>query len=109
MPAPLEKYPESKVVVHVEEKPFVCDGRQLKSCSGDTWTFTLLKVPMDYLHEAKVRAPSDRTVTLRDGDHWEFGYVLEFVETPGHTPGTCELLGLSFSSHFRHCRYFRSQ
>ncbi|KAF9315982.1 hypothetical protein BG003_002442 [Podila horticola] len=81
-----------KVVVHVEEKPFVCDGRQLKSCSGDTWTFTLLKVPMDYLHEAKVRAPSDRTVTLRDGDHWEFGYVLEFVETPGHTPGSASFI-----------------
>lgn len=32
----LDKYPESKVVVHVEGKPFLCDGRQFKTCSGDT-------------------------------------------------------------------------
>ncbi|KAG0024520.1 hypothetical protein BGZ81_007661 [Podila clonocystis] len=94
----MKKYPESKVVVHVEEKPFVCDGRQFKSCSGDTWAFTLLKVPMDYLFEAKVRVPADRTITLRDGDYWEFGHLLGFVETPGHTPGSASFIHVSSRS-----------
>ncbi|KAF9371987.1 hypothetical protein CPB97_001546, partial [Podila verticillata] len=74
----LDKYPESKVVVPVEEKPFVCDGHQFKK-------ILLFKLSIDYLHEVKVRVPADRTVALLDRDHWEFGHVLEFVETPGHT------------------------
>ncbi|KAG0362311.1 hypothetical protein BG005_006141 [Podila minutissima] len=94
----LDRYPDSKVVVHAEEKPFVCDGRQFKSLWGDTCIFNLLKVPIDYLHKANVRVPYDRTVTLRDGDHWEFEDVLEFVETSGHTPGSASFIHLPSKS-----------
>ncbi|KAI9233490.1 hypothetical protein MVEG_03707 [Podila verticillata NRRL 6337] len=85
----LEKYPGSKVVIHVEEMPFICEGKSFKTCAGDTWTFTLLKT---FSHEADVRIPQDRTVTLRDGDKWEFEHVLKFVETQGHTPGSASYL-----------------
>ncbi|KAF9960366.1 hypothetical protein BGZ72_007171 [Mortierella alpina] len=88
-PALLEKYPEAKVVVHEEEKPFICDGKSFRSCSSDTWTFSLLK---HFSHEADVKIPHERTVTLRDGQQWEFEHVLKFVETPGHTPGSASYL-----------------
>ncbi|CAO3564038.1 unnamed protein product [Mortierella alpina] len=88
-PALLEKYPEAKVVIHEEEKPFICDGKSFRSCTSDTWTFSLLK---HFSHEADVRIPHERTVTLRDGDQWEFEHVLKFVETPGHTPGSASYL-----------------
>ncbi|KAG0090461.1 hypothetical protein BGZ93_007366 [Podila epicladia] len=94
----LDRYPESKVVVHIEERPFVSDGLQLKSCCGNSWIFNLLKVPLDYLHKADVRVPSDRIVTLRDGDHWEFEGVIEFVETSGHTPGSASFIHLPSKS-----------
>ncbi|KAF9337524.1 hypothetical protein BG006_004350 [Podila minutissima] len=74
----LDRYPDSKVVIHVEEKPFACDGH--------------------YLHKANVRVPYDRTITLRDGDQWEFEDVLEFVETSGHTPGSTSFIHLSSKS-----------
>jgi len=32
----LDRYPECKVVSHLEEKPFLCDGKSFKSCVGDT-------------------------------------------------------------------------
>ncbi|KAF9416530.1 hypothetical protein BGZ94_010197 [Podila epigama] len=85
----LDKYPDSKVVMHVEEKPFLCDGRSFKTCRGDTWTFTILKT---FSHEANVCVPENRIVTLRDGDAWEFGHVLKIVETQGHTPGSASYL-----------------
>ncbi|KAG0348407.1 hypothetical protein BG004_005248 [Podila humilis] len=72
----LDKYPESKVVIHVEEKPFICDGRSFKACTGDTWTFTFLKT---FSHEADVRIPQERTVTLRDGDKWEMRMLFPAV------------------------------
>ncbi|KAG0328199.1 hypothetical protein BGZ99_005865 [Dissophora globulifera] len=89
VPALLEKYPQSKVVIHKEEKPYVCDGRSFRSVTSDTWTFTLLK---HFSHEAEVQFPPDRTVTLCEGDEWEFEHVLKFVETPGHTPGSASYI-----------------
>ncbi|KAF9438991.1 hypothetical protein BGZ76_001886 [Entomortierella beljakovae] len=89
IPTLLEKYPGSKVIIHEDEKPFICDGVSLRVCSGDTWSFTLMK---HLAHESKVTAPHDRTVTLRDGDKWEFEHVLKFVTTAGHTPGSASYL-----------------
>ncbi|KAG0233460.1 hypothetical protein BGW42_007417 [Actinomortierella wolfii] len=83
IPLLLEKYPDSKVLFHVEEKPYLCHGHSLKSVAGDTWTFTILK---RFGHEAIVVVPEDRAITLRHGDSWEFEHVLRLVETPGHTP-----------------------
>ncbi|KAG0368978.1 beta-lactamase-like protein [Gamsiella multidivaricata] len=88
-PALLQKYPECKAVIHVEEKPFICEGKSLRSCSSDTWSYTLFK---PFSHEADVRLPEDRTVTLRDGDQWEFDHILQFVETHGHTPGSASYI-----------------
>ncbi|KAK3829807.1 MAG: beta-lactamase-like protein [Linnemannia elongata] len=88
-PALLEKYPGSKVVIHEDEKPFICDGKSFRSCTSDTWTFTLLK---HFSHESNVKLPHDRTLTLRDGDKWEFEHVLKLVETQGHTPGSVSYL-----------------
>ncbi|KAF9934603.1 hypothetical protein FBU30_001367 [Linnemannia zychae] len=88
-PALLEKYPGSMAVIHEDEKPFICDGKSFRSCTSDTWTFTLLK---HFSHESDVRLPHDRTLTLRDGDKWEFEHVLKLVETQGHTPGSVSFL-----------------
>ncbi|KAF9955240.1 hypothetical protein BGZ65_003501 [Modicella reniformis] len=67
-PALLEKYPECKVVIHEDEKPFICEGLSFRTL------------------------PHDRTITLRDGDQWEFEHVLKFIETHGHTPGSASFL-----------------
>jgi glyoxylase-like metal-dependent hydrolase (beta-lactamase superfamily II) len=83
-PALLEKYPECKVVIHEDEKPFICEGVSFRTVTSDTWTFTMLK---HFSHESHVKLPQDRTITLRDGASWEFEHVLKFVETHGHTPG----------------------
>ncbi|KAF9173854.1 hypothetical protein BGX21_006068 [Mortierella sp. AD011] len=88
-PALLEKYPGSRVVIHQEERPFICDGVSLRTCPSDTWTFTLFK---HFSHESCVKVPHDRTVTLRDGDRWEFEHVLKFVATAGHTPGSASYI-----------------
>lgn len=32
----LDAFPGSKVIGHPEEKPFLCDGKPFKSCTGDT-------------------------------------------------------------------------
>ncbi|KAF9208966.1 hypothetical protein BGZ49_006938 [Haplosporangium sp. Z 27] len=88
-PALLEKYPGLKVVIHEEEKPFICDGASFRSCSSDTWSFTLLK---HFAHESHVKVPHDKTLTLRDGDKWEFDHVIKFVTTAGHTPGSASYI-----------------
>ncbi|KAI1316678.1 hypothetical protein EDD11_009634 [Mortierella claussenii] len=85
----LEKYPESKVVIHADEMPFLCHGKSFRTLTSDTWSFTLLK---HFSHESDVRLPDDRTITLRDGDEFEFEHVLKFVETPGHTPGSASFI-----------------
>ncbi|KAF9161206.1 hypothetical protein DFQ27_003514 [Actinomortierella ambigua] len=89
IPLLLGKYPECKVLFHAEEKPFMCHGHSFKTCSGDTWTFTLLK---RFGHDSTVVVPEDRSLTLRHGDPWEFDHILRLVETPGHTPGSSSYL-----------------
>ncbi|KAG0242237.1 beta-lactamase-like protein [Mortierella sp. GBAus27b] len=88
-PALLEKYPGCKVVIHEEERPFICNGVSFRTVTSDTWSFTMLK---HFSHESDVKLPEDRTVTLRDGDKWEFEHVLKFVATQGHTPGSASYL-----------------
>ncbi|KAF9578660.1 hypothetical protein BGW38_005435 [Lunasporangiospora selenospora] len=88
-PALLEKYPQAKAVMHVEEKPFICHGKSLKTVQSDTWTFSIMK---HLGHDADVKLPEDRVIALRDGDKWEFDHVIKFVETPGHTPGSSSFI-----------------
>ncbi|KAF9909469.1 hypothetical protein BX616_011161 [Lobosporangium transversale] len=89
IPALLEKYPEAKVVIHKDEKPYICDGVSLRTCAGDTWSFTLFK---HFSHESLVKVSEDRTIALGDGDQFEFDHVLKLVETRGHTPGSASYI-----------------
>ncbi|KAG0056967.1 hypothetical protein BGZ83_002574 [Gryganskiella cystojenkinii] len=85
----LERYPECKVVSHVEEKTFLCDGKSFKSCVGDTWIFNIMK---HLMASSKIRIPEEKMVLLREGEQWEYSGLFEIIETRGHTPGSISFL-----------------
>jgi len=80
----LEKYPSMKVISHIEEKPFLCEGKSFRSCVGDTWTFNIMK---NLSAASKVQVPEERLLLLREGEEWEYSSLVKVIETHGHTPG----------------------
>ncbi|KAK3829747.1 MAG: beta-lactamase-like protein [Linnemannia gamsii] len=85
----LERYKECKVVGHYLEKPFLCEGKELKSCAGDTWVFNVMKY---FLLDSKVQIPEEKVVFVREGEAWEYGELIKVVETHGHTPGSISFI-----------------
>lgn len=85
----LEKYPSMKVISHIEEKPFLCEGKSFRSCVGDTWTFNIMK---NLSAASKVQVPEERLLLLREGEEWEYSSLVKVIETHGHTPGKEEKL-----------------
>ncbi|KAI9233476.1 MAG: beta-lactamase-like protein [Podila humilis] len=84
----LEKYPSMKVISHIEEKPFLCEGKSFRSCVGDTWTFNIMK---NLSAASKVQVPEERLLLLREGEEWEYSPLVKVIETHGHTPGTVHM------------------
>ncbi|KAF9143265.1 hypothetical protein BGX30_000948 [Mortierella sp. GBA39] len=80
----LERYPTCKVIAHPEERPFLCEGKGYNSCSGDRWVFNVMKFLTGA--PAKMRVPVEKVVWVKEGERWEYGFLLKVFETPGHTP-----------------------
>ncbi|KAF8988697.1 hypothetical protein CPC16_002803 [Podila verticillata] len=85
----LEKYPSMKVISHIEEKPFLCEGKSFRSCVGDTWTFNIMK---NLSAASKVQVPEERLLLLREGEEWEYSPLVKVIETHGHTPGSISFI-----------------
>ncbi|KAG9063987.1 hypothetical protein KI688_004101 [Linnemannia hyalina] len=83
----LERYPTCTVIAHPDERPFLCDGKGYNSCSGDRWVFNAMKFLTGA--PAKMRVPVEKVVWVKEGEGWEYGWLVKVFETPGHTPGTC--------------------
>ncbi|KAK9821888.1 hypothetical protein WJX74_009609 [Apatococcus lobatus] len=98
LPWLLEKYPKAQLAFHEKEAPFVTGGHQYKDLKGDTLIFELGK----HTQGVDSRQPQQRAVVLK-GRHGDVagsltGFVtgapawlpqgfLEFLHTPGHSPG----------------------
>ncbi|KAG0071605.1 hypothetical protein BGZ89_010111 [Linnemannia elongata] len=88
-PLLLDRYPGCKVVGHPEERPFLCEGKGYKSCSGDTWVFNVMK---HLAMASKVQVPLERMLWVREGEEWEYGKLMKVIETHGHTPGSISFI-----------------
>ncbi|KAF9538044.1 hypothetical protein EC957_007278 [Mortierella hygrophila] len=86
----LERYPTCTVIAHPEERPFLCDGKGYNSCNGDRWVFNAMKFLTGA--PAKMRVPAEKVVWVKEGEEWEYGWLVKVFETPGHTPGSISFI-----------------